>query len=321
MKPCPSCRRHVVLDAPRCPFCGEAIADTTAHRVAFAFGLVAAVVGCGPQRLDDGDDAHGSSTGGLGTTGSSVSVSSSTTSVDATGTSSTGDPTIGDSTEVSGTESSGGFIDDPDGGSVYGSSCNVWKNDCIAGDKCTPWSNDGTNAWNDTRCSPVARDAAPVGASCVVEFGPTGGVDDCDVGSMCFHVDPTTNEGVCVAFCTGTRATPTCADPLQVCSITHEGALVLCLTPCDPLAPACPDGHSCQAGADAFVCVRAGEGAIGDPCRHFLDCELGSSCIDGATPGCEDACCTTPCDPAAPVCGSPEQTCTALGDAGVCSVG
>jgi hypothetical protein len=183
-----------------------------------------------------------------------------------------------------------------------------------------PWANDGMGVWNDTRCSPIARAPAAVGEPCTVEDSPTSGLDDCEAGSMCFQVDPTTNEGVCVAFCTGTEAQPTCADPSRVCSITHEGVLVLCLTPCDPLAPQCPEGESCQAGDDAFVCVRAGEGALGDPCGQFVDCELGASCIPDATPGCEEACCTSACDPENPACALPEQTCAAFGAAGVCSV-
>ncbi|MBC8069617.1 MAG: hypothetical protein IAG13_14870 [Deltaproteobacteria bacterium] len=320
LKPCPSCLCHVELDTSRCPFCSAPIGETTIHHVACAFGLVATLAGCGPQVDDSAATGDGSSTGvSAGSSGgmTSASTSSSTTSGDTTTVPTTAD-TSSSSTAVTGTES-GTFIDSPDGGSLYGGGCDIWNNDCPEGDKCMPWANDGLGSWNAVRCSPVPRDAAAVGASCTVEGSPTSGIDDCELGSMCFHVDPITNEGVCVAFCTGTRAAPSCADPEQVCSITHEGTLILCLTPCDPLAPECPDGHSCQAGTDAFVCVRAGEGAIGDPCRQFVDCELGASCIPGATPECEESCCTEACDPAEPVCGLPEQSCTAVGDAGVCT--
>ncbi len=327
LKPCPSCLCHVELDASRCPFCSGPIGETTIHHVAVAFGLVATLAGCGPQ-VDDGaaagDDSSTSASIGSSSSLTDASASSTMSSSSATTVATTAD-TSSTSTEDTSTSDntstdSGMFIEDPDGGSVYGGGCDVWSNDCPEGDKCMPWANDGGGNWNSVRCSTVPKGAVPVGAACTVEGEPTSGIDDCELGSMCFHVDPTTNEGVCVPFCTGSRASPSCADPERVCSITHDGVLILCLTPCDPLAPACPEGQSCQAGSDAFVCVRAGEGVIGDPCRQFVDCELGASCIAGSTPECEEWCCTEPCDPVSPMCSLPEQSCAAVGDAGVCTV-
>ena len=55
------------------------------------------------------------------------------------------------------------------------------------------------------------------------------GIDDCDLGSMCWDVDPETNMGTCVPLCTGTWAEPTCEDPGLQCSVIEPGVLAVCV--------------------------------------------------------------------------------------------
>jgi hypothetical protein len=107
---------------------------------------------------------------------------------------------------------------------------------------------------------------------------------------------------------------------LTACSISHEGTIILCLQPCDPLVQDCPEGQSCQAAAAEFVCVRPGIGTVGDPCGLFVDCEAGLSCVATSTAKCDGTCCTEACDPTTPSCSLPEQTCVPFDDAGICSV-
>ncbi len=322
MKPCPSCRRHVEHHETSCPFCREAIGGTTMHRTAFALGLAAVLGGCGPI-VDDGNaEGEGGSTGGSDGTSIGTSVGTSgTSSTTLPPTSGTTDESSGSTFGSSTTEvDSSNFIEDPDGGPVYGLECSPWDQDCPEGEKCVPWANDGGNQWNAMRCSELVPSPAGAGEPCTMEGSPVSGVDDCDFGLMCFHVDPDTLEGECVAMCQGSENAPTCADPSLTCSSTHEGTVILCLQPCDPLAQECPDGRSCQAAADRFVCVRPGEGGVGDPCGLFVDCESGLSCTAMSTVDCDGDCCTEPCDPMNPACTLPEQTCVPVGDAGVCTV-
>ena len=68
------------------------------------------------------------------------------------------------------------------------------------------------------------------------------------------------------------------------------------------------------------MCVRPGEGVVGDPCGLFVDCDAGLSCVPLSTGECDGACCTEACDLVSPMCMLPEQSCVPLGDAGVCSV-
>ena len=228
---------------------------------------------------------------------------------------------MGDSTSETGSTSLD-FIENPDGGGLYGLSCDVFAQDCPRDQKCMPWANDGGGAWNSTRCSPVADQPAQVGETCTVEGSAVSGLDDCDLGLMCFHVDPRTNEGTCVAMCEGTEEMPTCSDAARVCSQTHDGGLHLCLQPCDPIALDCPPELSCTANDVEFVCVRPGTHGqgifdFGEECEHFVDCADGLSCIDDAAE-CMGRCCTQACDPMAPACMLPSQSCQPLRSAGVC---
>jgi hypothetical protein len=196
------------------------------------------------------------------------------------------------------------FIDEPDGGGIS-FECDMFAQDCPDGEKCMPWDNMGGNSWNATRCSPIADNPGQVGDECTVEGSGTSGIDDCDISTMCWDVDPKTNIGTCVAMCTGDEAAPICEDPDTSCVIVNEGAIVLCLPACDPLLQDCAEGLACYPIQDAWNCApdASGElGVYGDPCEFLNVCDPGLMCLGaGAVPAgeaCEGSagCCSEICD-------------------------
>jgi hypothetical protein len=278
-------------------------------------GSALLVFGC-----DDGSSGSGSSgdsnttdpSGGESSGGSSETMpttdptgesdsDSNTTDNPTTGESDTDDPTAGSDTE----DPTGiGFISDPDGGGVS-IECSIWDQDCGEGEKCAPWANDGGSSWNATKCVAVDANPAQPGDPCTVEGSGVSGVDTCDVSSMCWDVDPETNMGSCVAFCTGSENAPTCDNPDTSCSIANEGVLVLCLPTCDPLlTSSCPDGQACYPIDASFVCApdASGEdaGADNDPCEYINACDPGTICVNPAiVDGCPagaGGCCQFVCD-------------------------
>ncbi|MEM7156077.1 MAG: ribulose phosphate epimerase [Myxococcota bacterium] len=198
------------------------------------------------------------------------------------------------------------FLVKPDGMGGISFECDMFAQDCPDGEKCMPWANDGGTAWNATRCSPIADNPGQAGDSCSVEGSGVSGLDDCDIGSMCWDVDPETNMGVCVALCTGDSMSPVCEDPDTACAIVNDGAIVLCLPSCDPLIQDCTDGQACYAVLDDFLCVpdASGEmGVYGDPCEFINACDPGLMCLGAAAvPDCtgSQGCCSEVCDTADP---------------------
>jgi len=236
------------------------------------------------------------------------------------------------------------FIMEPDGGTNcvvtddgawHCSYCDPFVQDCPDGDKCVPWSADGDEWWDRTRCSPVAEVPVAVGGVCTVEGGPYSGVDDCDLGAMCFGVDPVTLEGTCVAICEGSPVNPECA-PDSTCLIAYDGNLVVCLPSCDPLLGDCVGSEACVPATEGFACIPAAGAGPGEPCEHIDVCGPGLTCAPSEAvaatcdPGFE-GCCTPWCDLAAPDpaagCFDPEQVCLPWPDApagfedvGVCAL-
>ena len=193
------------------------------------------------------------------------------------------------------------FVEDPDGGGVS-FECDIFAQDCPEGEKCMPWANDG-GAWNSTRCSPIARDPGQVGDSCTVEDSATSGIDDCELGSVCWAVDPKTGEGECFALCTGSAEAPECEEPDTTCFVANEGAIVLCLPVCDPvLEDPCGPNQGCYPTADGFHCAPDASGpggAHGDGCTGANTCDPGLICINPAFfVDCQEpvGCCATICD-------------------------
>lgn len=190
----------------------------------------------------------------------------------------------------------GDFLTPPD--LAADASCSPWEQDCAIGHKCTFYDGQGNGTWNATTCVPVAPHPDPVGAPCTVAHSPTSGLDSCERGAMCWHVDPDTGLGRCEALCRGTASDPVCVDPGSHCTL---GFFSLCLPTCDPLAQDCPEGEGCYPIDDVFACavdVSGAMGSFGNPCERSEQCNPGKFCADAALlPGCNGTrgCCTGFC--------------------------
>jgi hypothetical protein len=254
---------------------------------------VAALASCGPSVAADASAT------------SSTSTSSSTTT---SSTAASGDPETSTSTSTSETsttvsdETDGcpfvcpGDTDDP------GLECSQWEQDCPAGQKCTVWATDG-DTWNAYKCVPIAEDPKGVGEACTVEGSAVSGIDDCELGAMCFDVDPETNEGTCYAFCIGSESNAVCVDASSRCNISDSSALALCIPMCGPLLQDCPEGEACYPIPDAFVCAPDASGPdaglYGDVCEFLNVCDPGLFCDElGGVPDCASSfgCCNAYCD-------------------------
>jgi hypothetical protein len=246
-----------------------------------------------PESSDDGDENDEEAQPESSDSGS-VSMTTDTPDTDDTSPS----DTTGDEDTTGGPV---GFIMQPDGGGIA-VECDVWAQDCPPGEKCMPWANDGGNAWNATRCSPVDDNPGQVGDECSVEGSGVSGIDSCDIDMMCYYVDAETNLGQCVEFCQGSEANPIC-DPGFVCTIANDGVLTLCRPECDPLLQDCLEIAAClpAAGSEFFTCIidASGEaGAPGDVCEFINACDPGSFCAEAAAvPDCQGSgCCSEFCD-------------------------
>jgi hypothetical protein len=268
------------------------------------WGMVLAtawLVGCGPFVLPEdgsGGESEGSTTGPPNTT-----VPPGTTAPPFPGTTSVGPSTEGNDSTTSGVPETDSlsFLDGHNDGSA-GNECDFWLQDCPRGEKCMPWANDGGSAWNALRCSPIAEDPAAPGEPCLVEGSGVSGIDTCELGAMCWDVDPDTLEGTCVAFCVGDEANPMCEDPNSTCSIPSDGVLALCFPRCDPLQQDCTAGNACYPTNDSFQCipdVSGDMGAAGDACEFINVCDPGNFCASAElVPDCAGmvGCCTPFCN-------------------------
>lgn len=260
-----------------------------------AIGLaIVWVCACGPDRTS----------AGTGDTDSTSSASSSstvdtTTDVDPT----TAGPTSSTSVDPGTSSSEGSSSDTTAIGDDVASECtqcDTFAQNCPAGERCVPWSCDGSPSWNGTRCSPIADEPAGVGEACTVQQSRWSGLDDCERGAMCWSVDTITLEGTCVGLCVGTPDDPVCADSCAECRFDGEGVLAICLASCDPLMQDCAPDEGCYLAGEAYVCAQssAPDAVVGDPCDGITGCAPGDTCINGAfVPGCAegDGCCTAFC--------------------------
>lgn len=297
-------------------------------------GLAIVVGACfDPQLpLEPGDESSG---------GSSAVGMTSTGRIDMS-TGSTGGPLETGSTGTAvGTESSSGSAE-TDTGSTGGATtdpivpdedCDPWQQDCPLGYKCAPTVEGGGSSWNALTCVPLDPDPVQVGESCFAEALQLG-LDNCALGSICWGVDPGTQEGHCVAQCMGSVGTPWCVGSTS-CVVANEGVLNLCLPTCDPLLQDCPPGEGCYPVGEGLNCApdaSAGAALVGDPCESVNGCAPGSMCVptDDLT-SCDGAvgCCSPFCDTSAPLvrCPGATEQCVPLFDApgfepmGVCAVG
>ena len=169
--------------------------------------------------------------------------------------------------------------------------CSVYEQDCNEGETCRAWANDGGSRWNAFRCSPVAERPAQVGEPCTVEGGPLSGVDSCDVGLMCWDVDPETLEGECAAYCSGSPLEPSCDEQEDACFVLDEH-VPLCRPPCDPLANECEAGSTCAwSPDDVFACVDQAVVPCPDGHRYY-----GAGQGPAAFCGEDEPCCLPYCD-------------------------
>jgi hypothetical protein len=281
-----------------------------------------------------GEEDTTASSGSSGSTSTTEGTGSSTTTEGAG--SSSGESSSGGTTEgvSAGSSSSGGefetgvvFIVEPEVGA--GMDCDPWLQDCPVGEKCNPWDSSGGGSWDANACFPVDPFPVGVGETCTVVGSGTSGIDDCEAGAMCWDVDAATNEGTCVALCTGSPMAPMCAAGSS-CVITNGGVLTLCLPGCDPLAQDCGAGQGCYfVGAD-FICVpdaSGGQGVDGDGCEFINVCDPGLMCIDaGSVQGClggTAGCCTPYCDITVPgdPCPAAAEECVPFFDPGMAPLG
>lgn len=276
------------------------------------FGLVA----CGPTLTEDGGANAEDSTGDAG---DDTGVAMTTVDPPSTTTTTTATTTTDDS--GSGTETTedegGSFISDPtEGGCLC--ECDTFAQDCPTDEKCTPWANDGGNTWNAVRCAPIAEEPAGLGEPCTMEDSPVSGIDTCELGMMCWDVDPDTLEGTCIALCGGSPEEPECREGTE-CQLSADGPLALCLATCNPLADDCGEGQQCVPVNAEFRCVAQAETPLGygEPCMFVNDCGSGLTCLDGAVSECAGAaCCTSFCDVSD---GDPNPACPDAANGQVCA--
>jgi hypothetical protein len=255
--------------------------------------------------VDDGSDTDVDSSG--------TSVSASTGSSDGDGSTSSADSSSDDSantdssstdsasTGTSSDSSSGESSDSTTAGETEGTlDCDPFAQDCGPGEKCSAWADDGGDSWNATHCVPIDPAPAQPGEPCTVLGSPVSGVDNCDIGAMCWDVDFDTGMGTCIALCTGSIDDPDCADASTSCQISNDDSLNLCLPTCNPLLGDCPAGQGCYPGDEAFHCspdASGAAGAQGDECLFVNVCDPGLACVFGDFAGCaDDTCCSQYCD-------------------------
>lgn len=201
--------------APTCSACASGISGVgplqmrVQRRPCILF--LAWLINCSPKRGED-MTAENTSTG-LSTSSDSSGLLDNPTSTDMTPTSSTTSTTGKDDVTSSGEKSEETSAEDECLGTPknadLGTSpieCDIWEQDCGAGEKCTPYFWDG-ESWGGHKCVPVAHEPVSVGEPCTIicKFGD--GVDTCEKGSLCWNIDSST-AGTCVSLCTGTPFCP-----------------------------------------------------------------------------------------------------------------
>jgi hypothetical protein len=200
------------------------------------------------------------------------------------------------------------FLDCDD---AAGFACSPWAENCPAGSKCVPHPDAPT-----IECEPIVERPAALGEPCVGPIDDTD-LDTCAQGAGCWGFNPTTQQNVCVAHCTGTVAEPVCP-PDTACLLDPDGYVAVCLPTCDPLLQDCGAGLACVPGVDAFVCVADLSGAGGQAqagCADLDLCDPGLLCFDGTmVPDCvgSKTCCTPYCDLDDRSCSVPGTTCEPL---------
>lgn len=100
--------------------------------------------------------------------------------------------------------------------------CNLFDQSCAEGEKCTTWDSNADQAYDATRCAPVAEAPVQVGGVCTFEGTRWSGIDDCVVGAMCLTESPGDPTGICRAACLGNPYDASCEDPAMTCVLEGE---------------------------------------------------------------------------------------------------
>lgn len=193
--------------------------------------LTLASVACTAATSEAGTAAGTSSSGAEDTGATSGTSSTGTTSESSLSSSSSGGEA---STEGTTGSTSASYIDPSAFDTSDAIECHMLQQDCGEGERCSPWANDGGEAWNATRCVPSSPEAVGVGEACQIEGHERTGVDNCGLRSLCIDV-ATGSEPVdlrCVEICVGVPddfEIPTCEDTALRCSI--DGTRAVCLPP------------------------------------------------------------------------------------------
>jgi hypothetical protein len=200
---------------------------------------IALLTACGPTPAGPGSTTE-PSTSDITTTEPATTTADPTTGPTATTADTT--TTAGPTTTESTTTESQDFVPRPDTGNLP-FQCDVFKQDCDPGQKCTAWRRRAAAApWNATKCVDVTGDGAP-GDPCTATGGGVSGIDDCALGVMCWDVDED-NHGTCIALCYRHPGRPVC--PLNsTCAVSPAKASSTSAFPsCDPLIQDCPGRRS-----------------------------------------------------------------------------
>jgi hypothetical protein len=291
---------------------------------AIGMALGVALVACGPSVSSsdaDDDDQATTAASSVGSAGSSATGSGSETgSVEDT--LDPGSTTIDDH-DPCGDGCCGFYGGCPGDWGPVDLECDIATQDCPQGQKCAPWDNVGDGEWNATKCTPLDPNPGGVGDPCFAEGSAISGIDDCEAGLLCFGVDSTTNEGLCVELCLADVMQ--CSSEGTSCIVQPGEVMGTCLAPCDPLEPECEAPLGCYpfvAGEAGCAPDGSGEAGLqGDACVWATDCAPGFTCaapddLPDCTPDFWGGCCTQLCDPsAAAPCGEDSPlVCTTLSD-------
>ncbi len=205
-----------------------------------ALGVVACTSGAPPARSNS---ATGASLGDAATTGASDGFDDATANGDAS--SSNALPTPDMTGPLPGEDSTGGESS-TSGSDTLGAlpGCDLYEQDCPAGEKCTIWGSEGGELPDAVRCVPVWEEAQQPGDWCEVAE-PLSGVDNCASGSFCQLGAGDMTYGVCVSYCTGGPDDARCDNPDQACGLFFEGIAPLCLTACEG-DDVCPQNQICH---------------------------------------------------------------------------
>lgn len=248
--------------------------------------------------------------------GSSISGMTSDATVGPLSTSSSSSATLGTTmaASTSANASSGDMCMD-----LEGQPCSVWNQNCPEGQKCAPYAECGAPYWTTAICIPIMENPAQPGDPCFA-VGEIGGIDNCDMGSYCWHRNER-GTGTCVLLCKGSGEAPYCEDPESACVVdSGESTLGWCLSRCDPLKDDCAHPQeNCVPQVSDFVCwpILPDPGQpVHGTCMQIEACEKGLVCIasNSALECDQDAlgCCEPYCDLTVP---DPNAQCPSVGQA------